>query len=98
MLITFFTGNLKGFYFGSGIQSGSYSFRNENNDERGKWKTLDFTVSIGYKLNFASNLDLDTRLGIDAIMFGGEEIEIGGRSFQPLEGKPYASIGLGVHF
>jgi len=94
----FFTGNLKGFYFGSGIQSGSYSFRNENNDERGNWKTLDFTISMGYKLNFASNLDLDTRLGLDAIMFGGEEIEIGGQSFQPLEGKPFASIGLGVHF
>jgi hypothetical protein len=94
----FFTGDLNGLYFGSGIQSGSYSFLNEKSNVRGKWKTLDFTISIGYKLNFVSNFDLDTRLGIDAIMFGGEEKDIGGQSFIPLEGKPYASIGLGVHF
>jgi hypothetical protein len=94
----FFTENLSGFYFGSGIQSGSYSFGHENSNSRGNWKTLDFTISTGYKLNFASNFELDTRIGLDAIMFGGEEIDIGGYTFYPLEAKPFASIGLGVNF
>lgn len=94
----FFNGDLQGIYFGSGIQSGSYSIAHENNNERGKWNTLDFTVSLGYKLNFASNFHLDTRLGIDAIMYGGEETMVGSQSFTPLEGKPFANIGLGINF
>lgn len=94
----FFMGDLQGVYFGSGIQSGSYSVAHENNNERGEWKTLDFSINLGYKLNFATNFHLDTQVGLDAIMYGGEEIMVGNQSFIPLEGKPFASIGVGVNF
>lgn len=94
----FFMGNLSGPYFGSGFQFGNYSVGHENTSERGDWETIEFTASFGYKLNLLPNIHLDSRLAVDALLFGEEEILVDNNRFEPDVGSVYALIGFGIHF
>lgn len=94
----FFLGNLSGPYFGSGFQYANYNIGHENTTERGRWESIDFNASFGYKLNLLPNIHLDARLALDAMLFGEEEIMVGNNIMVPDNAKLYALIGFGVHF
>ena len=94
----FFQGDLSGPYFGSGFQFGNYSVGHEYTNQRGKWETLDFTASFGYIMKLSPYIYLDTRIAIDATLFGEDVIKVGYYDCYPDKGKLYAHVGFGVQF
>lgn len=94
----FFLGDLTGPYFGMGFQFANYSASHENTNAIGKWSSIDYSISLGYKLNAFSNVYIDSRIAIDAMIYGEKEVLIGNNLMVPDNFKFYALVGVGVSF
>lgn len=94
----FFNGNFLGPYLGVGFQQATYSSGHVNTLERGSWKTIDLIASIGYKLDLVPHVHFDSRIALDAILYGETRVKVGGYELTPDNEKLYAFIGFGIHF
>lgn len=94
----FVRGRLTGPYWGLGLQQATYSVGHENTLERGNWESIDLCMSVGYKLDLLPHVNLGTRIAFDAVLYGEEEIFIGGYRMVPDDGKLFGAITLGISF
>jgi len=94
----FFTRNLEGLYFGTGLEYASNSVGYENSTARGEWEAFFFSVGFGYLLPISRYIHVDARLSLNARLTGEDEIDVGGATFQPDRATPAVFIGVGVNF
>jgi len=92
------SGDLDGFYLGTGIVWMENSVGVENSSARGQWESAGFNFSAGYKFYIYNNLHIDTKASIDFTPYQDDEITVGGRGFQPDVMSPYGVLGIGVNF
>jgi len=89
---------LDGFYMSTGIVWMENSVGIEGFSARGTWDSAGLSFGAGYKFYIHRNIHIDTRAAIDITPYQDEEIEVGGRGFQPDVVSPYGVLGIGFNF
>ena len=94
----FFTRNLDGVYFSTGLEYASNSVGYENSTARGEWEAFFLSAGVGYLLPINRYIHVDARLSLNARLTGEDEIDVGGKIFQPDSATPAGFIGIGFNF
>lgn len=94
----FFTGMLSGPYVGIGVQYGNYTYEHTYLSGSATQEKVEYSLSLGYKLNLMRNLNIDLRAAGNGLIYGADPIVVGNTVYDAYFAEPFASVALGFQF